>query len=586
MLLLQQIELTNTPLEGITKQLRVDYPERALDWLSDLTWAKPSAVPLDQIDYTDNIFERVRTKEQAKVAKFAKRISAGWRKPVILIKRPGMPLLKAIDGHTRLVAYKSLNDHPPAMAWVGTAKTKKGPWDSFHKKQLQTSGLWSQVLDLAEYVRTVAGEEWFHEPIGSLIVKHSHSELLAMRTAMQAKYPRSDERVKKIRAAVVASRKAGHHLAGAQESGPSTLEKLRPTTVKVKDWAIGKTLAERDKYVSDTLRENMLKDPPGTPSAHAYENTAMNLSIPVKAVHDAVDRYTAREAIRAYPNDDTALDENQKELLRSTGEYTSAPKYRGISVNEDDPSVQQYLQTYGAIAEIQKKIRVGLEHQAKLVPSVVRGIHVTVQAPKYEGKVKVARPGAYLGGTNEFGGNIKLHPRLNIRRAYSEDNFHVPIDTHYDALAGSLAHEVGHSVHRHLPRGGRDQDLWNRLASAIGLASGPPKLNHTDLAEWKAQYSPAELKDYPSIADTINSQTQESLDRLDDRINTGVIQDWIKRNKSILNHAVSEYGTATPNELLAELWAEYSMSSHPRPAAKVFGEYVKAHIQDKELQPV
>jgi hypothetical protein len=137
-------------LAGITKQLRVDYPDRALDWLAELEWTKPEEVPLDKIDYGDSIFERVRTTEAKKVALFKKRIAAGWRKPVILVKRPGMPLLKAIDGHTRLTAYRLLDDKPPATAWVGIAKTKKGPWDSFHKQQLQAAGIWNQVLELGE----------------------------------------------------------------------------------------------------------------------------------------------------------------------------------------------------------------------------------------------------------------------------------------------------------------------------------------------------------------------------------------------------------------------------------------------------
>lgn len=157
-------------LAGVKKQLRVDYPERALDWLDDVEWEKPQDVPLNQIEYDDDIFTRIRHHEQDKVANFAKKIEGGWKKPVILIRRP-RGQLKPIDGHTRISAYHKLKR--PAYGWIGTVKTQKGPWDGFHKQQLQTVN--SQAFDLLEFakiVRTPAGEERYKEPIGSLVVDY------------------------------------------------------------------------------------------------------------------------------------------------------------------------------------------------------------------------------------------------------------------------------------------------------------------------------------------------------------------------------------------------------------------------------
>jgi len=109
----------------------------------------------------------------------------------------------------------------------------------------------STQIDLAEYVRTAAGEEWYHEPIGSLIVRHSHAELLAMRQEMQAKYPRDDPRVRKIRATVIASRKAGHHLVGEQATGGH----YEPAIAR---WKRAQSTGERD--ISSPKHEGAIAD--------------------------------------------------------------------------------------------------------------------------------------------------------------------------------------------------------------------------------------------------------------------------------------------------------------------------------------
>lgn len=304
MLLLSE-QGSNT-LAGVTKQLREDYPNRALDWLSEANWTSPQLVPLDKIEYDDNIFTRVREHEQDKVAQFAKRIKGGWRKPCILIRRPS-GLLKPVDGHTRIVAYHKLRR--PCLAWVGTVRTQKGPWDGFHKQQLQTAGMWEQVLEFPITVRTAAGEAFYHQPIGSVVYadgpgsrwmdadtpeileSHSHQDLLDVRREVQEKYDRTHPLVKKVRAAVVASRKAGR-VAGDNEPKPTISGQAAATTDIDKVRADGEAAKQ---LLSDQAQKAMqgaglIPKPVSAPrdSLEANENNPARKALRDKIVNDAI----------------------------------------------------------------------------------------------------------------------------------------------------------------------------------------------------------------------------------------------------------------------------------------------------------
>lgn len=118
--------------DRVKAQLQRDYPPGALGWVDGLTWSGPVRVPLDQIDRNAGDWSAARGKR--KVALFARRIAAGWRKPVVLVKTPGRRLTYAVDGHTRISACAQIGQ--PVTAWVGTAKTEHGDWERTHHKQL------------------------------------------------------------------------------------------------------------------------------------------------------------------------------------------------------------------------------------------------------------------------------------------------------------------------------------------------------------------------------------------------------------------------------------------------------------------
>lgn len=123
-----------TVADRVRAQLGGDYPAKALAWIGTLTWTGPVQVPLTQIDWAAGPADwQAAAADKAKIKAFRARIRGGWRKPVILVRRPGSRLLLVVDGHGRCTASKGLNT--PVTAYVGTATTPAGPWDDVHSRQ-------------------------------------------------------------------------------------------------------------------------------------------------------------------------------------------------------------------------------------------------------------------------------------------------------------------------------------------------------------------------------------------------------------------------------------------------------------------
>jgi hypothetical protein len=122
--------------DRVKAQLQRDYPPGALDWVDDMaSWTGPVRVPVMQIDKTSGDTEwSAAAADKLKLQRFQKRVAAGWRKPVVLIRAPGSSRLFAVDGHTRILSCEALGQ--PVTAWVGTAKTATGPWRKVHSRQL------------------------------------------------------------------------------------------------------------------------------------------------------------------------------------------------------------------------------------------------------------------------------------------------------------------------------------------------------------------------------------------------------------------------------------------------------------------
>jgi hypothetical protein len=125
--------------DKVKAQLAGDYPPGALDWCSDLAWQGPVRVPLAQVDRTAGKADwDAAAADKAKIQGMAKRIRAGWAKPVVLVRAKGAARLFAVDGHSRLLACGSIGQ--PVTAWIGTAQTATGGWQSAHARQLAGGG--------------------------------------------------------------------------------------------------------------------------------------------------------------------------------------------------------------------------------------------------------------------------------------------------------------------------------------------------------------------------------------------------------------------------------------------------------------
>ena len=114
-------------------QLSKSFDTKDMEWIKDAKWTGPLEVPLDEVNFsTENTWE---AKHEPKLVKSKmKKIKKGKRKPVVLIDAPKDDKYIIIDGHHRALAYKKLDE--PMTAFIGKVSKEKGPWDSFHNKQL------------------------------------------------------------------------------------------------------------------------------------------------------------------------------------------------------------------------------------------------------------------------------------------------------------------------------------------------------------------------------------------------------------------------------------------------------------------
>jgi len=123
-----------TTAQEVKLQLARDYPPGSLGWIDEVQWRpQPVMVPTRQINRDGDPNWALAAKDKAKVAAFIARIRSGINKPVVLVKTPGSKLMRAVDGHTRILSCIALGQ--PVAAWVGTAKTDTGDWDLVHQRK-------------------------------------------------------------------------------------------------------------------------------------------------------------------------------------------------------------------------------------------------------------------------------------------------------------------------------------------------------------------------------------------------------------------------------------------------------------------
>jgi hypothetical protein len=126
--------VSQTVSERVYEMEIEDFPPAAVAWVKSgrIKWAGPEQVALADIDFSQRAGWKA-SNHPGKLQRFRKMISAGKRKPVILIRVPGKRLLMVIDGHHRALASYQLRTY--CLAYVGTVDRASGPWDRMHAMQ-------------------------------------------------------------------------------------------------------------------------------------------------------------------------------------------------------------------------------------------------------------------------------------------------------------------------------------------------------------------------------------------------------------------------------------------------------------------
>lgn len=116
---------------AVYDQLLEDFPKDSARWVLHLKWDGPKAVPLADIDYSNKSSWHA-SKDLDHVALMVRKIRAGKKKPIVLVRKSGKKKLMVVDGHHRALAYLKLGQ--PAVAYVADVPGS-GPWDEMHAAQ-------------------------------------------------------------------------------------------------------------------------------------------------------------------------------------------------------------------------------------------------------------------------------------------------------------------------------------------------------------------------------------------------------------------------------------------------------------------
>lgn len=134
---------TSLPIdERIYRQLRDDYPPKAINWIRHVTWKEPQKIPTAKIDYSNEEDWKAShhgDRVNAMAEKITKKENGGKHsKPMVLVKSPGNNKYVVIDGHHRALAYRKTGI--PAWGYIALVSKNKGPWLNTHHMQNHDSG--------------------------------------------------------------------------------------------------------------------------------------------------------------------------------------------------------------------------------------------------------------------------------------------------------------------------------------------------------------------------------------------------------------------------------------------------------------
>jgi hypothetical protein len=152
------------------------------------------------------------------------------------------------------------------------------------------------------------------------------------------------------------------------------------------------------------------------------------------------------------------------------------------------------------------------------------------------------------------------------------DNWWTPADPQYSLADVIIAHEIGHAVHGMLNVNGIQGFGWSSSFSTAEYPEAAAFWNGLADAMGVPRPTTVEAMGSGSMSD---AKTELYMNP----------QYWLNHNRMRIQRKVSRYGAKkNVRELTAELWAEYTLNSNPRPAAKYYGDYVMRMMAGKQIK--
>jgi hypothetical protein len=209
--------------------------------------------------------------------------------------------------------------------------------------------------------------------------------------------------------------------------------------------------------------------------------------------------------------------------------------------------------------------------QSQHTPALVGKTDITITKTPH-GKRDTSTLASHTGSLNTLhvkpevlvGSNAEAVRKANV------GGWWVKTDAHHQLSDNVLIHEYGHGVHG--------------MLTEKGIMRSTKLQPKTDL--------PAEQRFWQGFADALGVERPAVMEvpvtrpgpggkgyatHIEPQMNVG---QWLFRsqtNNAIARH-VSKYAATNQNEMLAELWTEYKLSSSPRAPAKYFGDWVTQQL--------
>lgn len=187
------------------------------------------------------------------------------------------------------------------------------------------------------------------------------------------------------------------------------------------------------------------------------------------------------------------------------------------------------------ISHHKKRTVAALENQARFTPRSMTKLnevkYMDQSAPSY------GVPGV-VGEYDERYGTMFLdisafQPQAKtVFEKEKRSNYISKCGEHFDSLDNLIAHEYGHHMH----------DLWLR--------------------------APIRKRVFGEIAKVLGVEPPQFF-------NTDRILAWGEQHKVLIASLVSRYGATNPLEMMAEIWAEYTLGDPPRPHIQAIGEIMR-----------